>query len=320
MTRKNYMNAAIVSLENNKIYNYYKKTVLKKIPIYVLEKDVPKKIERKNTVSIWGLNPTSENESIWRLLKSGDIIFFFRKGKIISKSTVLTITKNLNIPKKFWHDETYGKNRSLIIFLDKISELDLDVKYAMRYFLEKPMILEKYNFPIVKINDEKLRLMIRIFGSVDNALKSIKELEVNDEQKKSYTSLSNVDVKIVDKISKIRIGQNKFRKKVLENFNHKCAICQINDNNLLEASHIVPVSNKKLSGFIKNGICLCVLHHKMFDQGYFTINQSLKVVLNKNIQIDKILLSSTKEGKKISHSTIPPDIHLFKIHQMRFLI
>ena len=190
----------------------------------------------------------------------------------------------------------------------------------MRYFLEKPMISEKYNFPIVKINDEKLRLMIRIFGSVDNALKSIKELEIKDNQKKSYTSLSNVDVKIVDKTSKIRIGQDKFRKKVLENFNHKCAICQINDDNLLEASHIVPVSNKELSGFIKNGICLCVLHHKMFDQGYFTINQSLKVILNKNIQIHEILLSLTKEGKKISRSTITPDIHLLKIHQMRFLI
>ena len=320
MSKKNSINAAIVSLENNKIFNYYKKTVLKKIPLYLLEKEIPKKIERKNSSSIWGLNPTLENESIWRLLKSGDIIFFFRKGRIISKSIVIAITKNTRIPSKFWRDEIYGKNRSLIIFLDKISELNLDFKYAMRYFLEKPAIPEKYNFPIVKISEDKLRLLIQTFGSIENALKSIKELEINDNQKKSVKSLTDVNVKIVNKISKIRIGQNIFRKKVLENFYHKCAICQINDDNLLEASHIVPVSIPKLSGLIQNGICLCVLHHKMFDRGYFTINKFLEITLNKNIHIDKTLLALTKNGKKIGSSTITPDVQLLKIHQMRFLI
>ncbi len=74
-------------------------------------------------------------------------------------------------------------------------------------------------------------------------------------------------------------GRNpKFRDRILRAYEYSCAVCGFNvrlGNNLIavEAAHIKwhqaggPDSEE-------NGIALCALHHKLFDRGVFTINDS----------------------------------------------
>ncbi|MDV3859125.1 hypothetical protein CMT88_13595 [Elizabethkingia anophelis] len=105
----------------------------------------------------------------------------------------------------------------------------------------------------------------------------------------------------------VRVKQSVFRKKVLENFDYKCCLTNITENDLLVASHIVPWASKietRLSPH--NGLCLSILYDSLFDKGYFTISDEYEVIITSkqerlSLQIQKWLNEIV--GKKISTPT-----------------
>ncbi len=75
-------------------------------------------------------------------------------------------------------------------------------------------------------------------------------------------------------IIETRLFQGEFRNSILELFGHKCLICDVDSDLLLEAAHIIPVGEDITSaGKFANGLSLCRIHHKLFDQGLVTIRQ-----------------------------------------------
>ena len=108
-----------------------------------------------------------------------------------------------------------------------------------------------------------------------------------------------------------RLGQSKYRKFVLNNFNNKCCLSGIAEIDLLVASHIVPWSHdKQIRLDPTNGLCLFITYDKLFDKGYFSLDDNLQVIIPDNIslfsaEIQNILL--TIHGRKIStpQKTIP---------------
>ena len=91
------------------------------------------------------------------------------------------------------------------------------------------------------------------------------------------SDVHDVSVSLIERTAKVRMGQGAFRAEVLKNYDKRCAVCDISKEDLLEASHILPVRHHESAGDIKNGMCLCVLHHKMFDKRYmyFDIDYTL---------------------------------------------
>ena len=78
----------------------------------------------------------------------------------------------------------------------------------------------------------------------------------------------------------IRLGQSKFRNGVLKNFGNKCALTEISEQSLLTASHIVPWShNKDFRGDVSNGICLYIEIDALFDKGFISFTDDLKVIV-----------------------------------------
>jgi putative restriction endonuclease len=78
-----------------------------------------------------------------------------------------------------------------------------------------------------------------------------------------------------------------FRARVITAYEHKCAVCGFDvmlDNTQigLEAAHIMwhqaggPDTEN-------NGLALCVLHHKMFDRGAFTVSCEHRVEVSQHI-------------------------------------
>ena len=80
--------------------------------------------------------------------------------------------------------------------------------------------------------------------------------------------------------TKRRINQNVLRKIVLDNYNNECALCEIKSKDLLVCSHIVPwgvdVKNRLNP---ENAICLCALHDRLFDRGYFTLDNDYSIMI-----------------------------------------
>lgn len=70
------------------------------------------------------------------------------------------------------------------------------------------------------------------------------------------------------KAVKIRDGQNRFREAVLARYQGRCAITGECTAAVLDAAHIVPVSeNVSYAGSPVNGICLRADLHRLFDRG-----------------------------------------------------
>lgn len=102
---------------------------------------------------------------------------------------------------------------------------------------------------------------------------------------------------------KIRIGQEKFRKKILKH--HKeCPITGINEQRILLASHIKPwaISTNEERLDIHNGFILSPNVDKLFDKGLITFENNKKLIISSTLSksnIDKIGIIPDKKYVKL---------------------
>ena len=76
-----------------------------------------------------------------------------------------------------------------------------------------------------------------------------------------------------------------FRNRILTAYKQKCAMCGI-QLRLIEAAHIVPVSYDTSTDETQNGMSLCSLHHKAYDNGLITIKPDYTIIENDKIISD----------------------------------
>ena len=96
--------------------------------------------------------------------------------------------------------------------------------------------------------------------------------------------LQTVDIELPLQAFDTKTHVSNFRKDVLRAYEYKCAICGF-DVKLgtspiaLEASHI---KWQKAGGPDEavNGLALCVMHHKLFDRGAFTLSKRLEILVS----------------------------------------
>ena len=99
--------------------------------------------------------------------------------------------------------------------------------------------------------------------------------------------LQAVDIEFPPQVFETKTRSPNFRNSVLRAYEYKCAVCSF-DVKLgtipmaLEASHI---KWKSYSGPSKevNGLCLCVMHHKLFDLGAFTLSKELHILVSDDV-------------------------------------
>ena len=94
----------------------------------------------------------------------------------------------------------------------------------------------------------------------------------------------NNKIEIKDKYqkTKIRPWQAKYREDLLKQCPY-CPVTLVNDERLLQASHIKPVSKCKNSNEKtdpKNGFMLTHTIHKLFDEGFITFDKEKKMILS----------------------------------------
>lgn len=123
---------------------------------------------------------------------------------------------------------------------------------------------------------------------------------------------------------KQRIGQSQFSKAVKENYHYKCCFpdCEISDHKFLVGSHIARwVDNPDKRGNTSNGLCLCPIHDKAFENGYFSLDNEFRIILSRNLELQtsNVFLKYIKpyEHRQIDQAQIPPDIDSLKEHRFR---
>ena len=96
--------------------------------------------------------------------------------------------------------------------------------------------------------------------------------------------LQVVDIELPPQISETGKRTSDFRKNILKAYEYKCAVCGFDvklgtSSIALEASHIKWKSHGGPNEEV-NGLALCILHHKLFDLGAFTLSKQLQILVS----------------------------------------
>lgn len=120
---------------------------------------------------------------------------------------------------------------------------------------------------------------------------------------RSQLNLENANITDAEKrqIVKIRTQQNRFRRDVALNWDHKCAVTRIDHRELLRASHIRPwaESTRRQKTDASNGILLSPVFDALFDKGLITF------MPNGKMKMSELLHSPRRLG-------IDPNAKLFR--------
>ncbi|MDP4085071.1 MAG: HNH endonuclease [Bacillota bacterium] len=112
---------------------------------------------------------------------------------------------------------------------------------------------------------------------VQNDIELVQEIERLEAKLVEDETLEETEK---ERIVKTRIGQSKFKQKLL-NHSKQCAICGVDDERFLIASHIKPWSQstneERLD--VNNGLLLCPNHDSLFDKGFISFYEEGKIVI-----------------------------------------
>ena len=84
--------------------------------------------------------------------------------------------------------------------------------------------------------------------------------------------------------ARLRVGQRALRRLTLANYAGRCALCDTRDPALLVASHVARWSDRPdARGKLSNTICFCAMHDRLFEYGYFGLQDDLGVVMRPKV-------------------------------------
>ena len=255
----------LVSKEQKPISNMFGKTVKKPInPNIIRDLGIPSSVRKRVHVSVFGVN--RKYSDMWNSVKTGDMIIFFDKTEFFAYAKVIAKQQNKSVSKKLWN----FPKENYLIFLSKLDPISMNLADTMDFFIDINNV-QNHKKAFQKAELQREDSMRKKFESVHNAIRSYNEKSI------PVDAIVTTESRIVE----IRHGQGKFRKNVLENFRSKCALCDITDRDLLEAAHIIPFKDDEYRGRTSNGICLCAIHHTMFDRKYFAIDKNYNVFVSR---------------------------------------
>jgi hypothetical protein len=129
--------------------------------------------------------------------------------------------------------------------------------------------------------------------------------------------IGNVPTSDEQVLARRRHGQSRLRILTLYNYNHCCALCDVNDDSLLIASHVVRWADDPIArGDLSNIICLCRFHDPLFEQGYICLTDDYQIETisssSKTISTNLALITGFKHPIKF-----PPSLDYLRRHRQR---
>jgi putative restriction endonuclease len=102
---------------------------------------------------------------------------------------------------------------------------------------------------------------------------SLADLAFDDEGERRYAT----------RVAMVRLHQQSFRRRVLQAYRDRCAVCRLRHTELLEAAHILPDGHPNGRPEVPNGLALCSLHHSAFDCYVMGVTPDLTVEIRVDV-------------------------------------
>ena len=87
--------------------------------------------------------------------------------------------------------------------------------------------------------------------------------------------------------TRVRLHQARFRGRVVPAYSSQCAICRLKELRLLDAAHIVADLEEHGEPVVRNGLSLCAIHHRAFDQNLVGVSPDYTVHLSRRLREDE---------------------------------
>lgn len=99
-----------------------------------------------------------------------------------------------------------------------------------------------------------------------------------------------------------------FKDRVLTAYSRRCAMCGV-QLRLLDAAHILPAAHPDSTDETRNGVALCALHHRAYDNGLLTFDTGYRV--HRNEHMENELIASGLDGGLVGfHAQLFPMIEV----------
>jgi putative restriction endonuclease len=87
--------------------------------------------------------------------------------------------------------------------------------------------------------------------------------------------------------TRVRLHQARFRARVLEAYSDTCTICRLKEGRLLDAAHIAGDLHAHGQPVVPNGLSLCSIHHRAFDQNLVGVSPDYRVHVSRRLLEDE---------------------------------
>lgn len=178
-------------------------------------------------------------------------------------------------------------------------------------------------YPVQRISDTIFLLLI------DEEIEHLTSIILDDDNIIESNIQENIDLYTSEgeTLRHTRIGQAALRNVALRIYSNQCALCDIKDSELLEASHIARWSKDLANrGRAQNVICMCIVHHRLFELGRFFVEDDYTVRFSPQFSeqckdcrsFEAILKSSRHKLRLPENERYHPDLELLRNHREQF--
>ena len=87
--------------------------------------------------------------------------------------------------------------------------------------------------------------------------------------------------------TRVRLHQARFRGRVVPAYSSQCAICRLKELRLLDAAHILSDVLEVGEPTVQNGLSLCAIHHRAFDQNLVGVSPEYVVHVSQRLLEDE---------------------------------
>jgi putative restriction endonuclease len=126
-------------------------------------------------------------------------------------------------------------------------------------------------------------------------------------------------------VVRTRVHQRVFRERVLHAYEHRCALCNLRHDNLLDAAHIKEDSEGG-EPVVPNGVSMCAIHHRAFDGNVIGIRPDYVIEVRNDVleETDGPTLRFALQGVHKAPLSVPrlraarPDVERLEERYQRF--
>jgi putative restriction endonuclease len=153
-----------------------------------------------------------------------------------------------------------------------------ELEVPLIYFIGTRSGWYKPVFPVYVTQDDPANGMVTITpGAMRGPLDEQAPVPLHDPIERRYAVRQ----------TRVRLHQARFRGRVLPAYSSQCAICRLKELRLLDAAHIVGDVEDTGDPVVTNGLSLCAIHHRAFDQNLIGVSPDYMVHISRRLLEDE---------------------------------